>query len=874
MLFAPVAPILSRLRLRGKFALIAGMLAIPIVVLMAQIVLKNNADLAYTRGELDGTVVARKVDDLTQQIGRRRLEAARALGGSDEAARARDRLSETILGQLPAIDAATGVLGDKEVTAAWQRVRAKVQALAASRGAATLADTLEAHGEVTAQVHAVSNVVVEKSGLLLDPEAPSYVAMDLLTDRLPVLADALTLIGASLGTMTDPAAWTDRNKSNAAIALRLAEDARMRMEQRMESLQRTGIEIPAQWKDLDPRIEAFLVEARAMLDAGGPPEAARQVIARVNDLDQRHEALDGSLETMLRGLLDARIERINHTQRVIVAATIAGILLALYLYFATTASIQRSASTLSQGAARVAAGSLGVPVSVEGSDEFAQMSRDLERVRATVGALLEQMRTMSEAHELGDIDAAIDPAQFDGDYARMAQGVNEMVQAHVRVKRLAMGVFKSFGEGDFDASIERLPGKKAFINDTIEQVRSNLKSVIADMTELSRAAVDGRLEHRADAARHHGGFRQIVEGVNATLDAIVGPLNEVKAVLVAMERGDVTSRIDGDYRGAFAELKDTLNGSMDKLSETIAEVVSAARELTSASGQVSATSQSLSQAAAEQAASVEQTSASLHEMSASVKQNADNANVTDGMATTASNEAQEGGEAVRSTVEAMKDIAKRISIIDDIAYQTNLLALNAAIEAARAGEHGRGFAVVAAEVRKLAERSQVAAQEIGQLAGSSVGLAERAGELLTRMLPSIRKTSELVQEIAAASGEQSDNVHQINTTMEHLNRTTQQNASASEELSATAEELSAQASQLQQTMSYFKVDDGHQSRARRSGGGDAGGVVRHAVAPGGARAVAARAPQSAPRAVASVQRPANGAEAVAEVDESSFGHFG
>ena len=193
-------------------------------------------------------------------------------------------------------------------------------------------------------------------------------------------------------------------------------------------------------------------------------------------------------------------------------------------------------------------------------------------------------------------------------------------------------------------------------------------------------------------------------------------------------------------------------------------------------------------------------------MTASINQNTENAKVTDTMATKAAREAEQGGEAVTKTVEAMKQIAGKIGIIDDIAYQTNLLALNAAIEAARAGEHGKGFAVVAAEVRKLAERSQVAAQEIGELASNSVGMAERAGKLLDEMLPSIRKTSDLVQEIAAASQEQSAGVGQINGAMGQLSKATQQNASASEQLAATAEEMGGQAGQLTDLMSFFKIE--------------------------------------------------------------------
>jgi methyl-accepting chemotaxis protein len=276
---------------------------------------------------------------------------------------------------------------------------------------------------------------------------------------------------------------------------------------------------------------------------------------------------------------------------------------------------------------------------------------------------------------------------------------------------------------------------------------------------------------------------------------------------------DIVSQVADGNLDIDIQVKDGDNSSLlygmktmvAKLSQVVTEVSSGAAQLASASEQVNMTAQSLSQAASEQAAGVEETSASVEQMTASIAQNTENAKITDAMSGKASAEAVEGGEAVRSTVAAMRQIAKKIVIIDDIAYQTNLLALNAAIEAARAGEHGKGFAVVAAEVRKLAERSQVAAQDISEVAANSVELAERAGQLLDQMVPNIKKTSDLVQEITAASEEQSSGVGQINAAIGQLSQTTQQNAAGSEELASTAEEMSSQAEELQQTMSFFKL---------------------------------------------------------------------
>ncbi|HSX51535.1 MAG TPA: methyl-accepting chemotaxis protein [Cellvibrio sp.] len=281
---------------------------------------------------------------------------------------------------------------------------------------------------------------------------------------------------------------------------------------------------------------------------------------------------------------------------------------------------------------------------------------------------------------------------------------------------------------------------------------------------------------------------------------------------------DVVSQVADGHLNIDIQLKPGDNHSLlasvanmsKQLADIIGDVRSSADALSSASEEVNATAQSLAKGASVQAASVEETSASI-------SQNSENAKITDGMAQKAALDAATGGEAVMTTVEAMQKIAERISVIDDIAYQTNLLALNAAIEVGRAGEHGRGFAVVASEVRKLAERSQVAAQEIGTLALDTVKRAENAGTLLKDMVPAIRKTADLVQEIAAASSEQNAGVAQINGAIGQVSQTLQQNAAASEELSSTSEEMSAQAIRLQESMTYFKLGNDRATTSINSG---------------------------------------------------------
>jgi len=323
-------------------------------------------------------------------------------------------------------------------------------------------------------------------------------------------------------------------------------------------------------------------------------------------------------------------------------------------------------------------------------------------------------------------------------------------------------------------------------------------------------------------------------------------LNATARIAEAIASGDLT--VEAKRRSDRDTLGVALEKMLDRLQAVVSEATAAAQNVAAGSQELSANAEQLSQGATEQASSTEEASSSMEEMASNVKQNSDNAGQTEKIARQSAQDAEASGQAVMRAVQAMETIAEKITIVQEIARQTDLLALNAAVEAARAGEHGRGFAVVASEVRKLAERSQAAAGEISALSGDTVKSAQEAGAMLTRLVPDIKRTADLVVEISAACREQDVGASQINQAIQQLDQVTQQNASASEEVSATSEELTAQAEQLQRTIAYFRIDG---AAARKA---VADGAVDHAVSQLKDTAATMRGKQPARRvAVAHIQ---------------------
>jgi len=470
--------------------------------------------------------------------------------------------------------------------------------------------------------------------------------------------------------------------------------------------------------------------------------------------------------------------------------------------------------------ARISQGEIPSRIQEQYNGDFAALKNNMNTLIDTLNAFIAAQEEMARQHDAGMISYRIPAKQFSGAYATMVQGVNELVAAHIGVKMRVVEVISQYALGNFTVDMDRLPGEKAKITQSIDTVKANLQAINREILRLSDAAVRGNLSERGHASQFQYTFRDMVEGINKTLDAVIMPVNEAQQVLQSMAAGDLTKTMQGNYEGDHARLKRSLNATIESINTTLSQVIITAEQVLQGSRQVSSASQSLSQGATEQAASLEEISSSMQQITSQTKLNAENANQANQLAQTARGAAERGNSDMQELIAAMadinessKNISRIIKVIDEIAFQTNLLALNAAVEAARAGRHGKGFAVVAEEVRNLAAHSAKAAKETEEMIAGAVKKAEHGAATAGRTETGLKeivtvssKVTDIVAEIAAASNEQAQGIGQINMGLSQIDTVTQQNTANAEESAAAAEELSSQSRQLDEMLSRFRLN--------------------------------------------------------------------
>ncbi|KIS38981.1 methyl-accepting chemotaxis protein [Stenotrophomonas maltophilia] len=473
-------------------------------------------------------------------------------------------------------------------------------------------------------------------------------------------------------------------------------------------------------------------------------------------------------------------------------------------------------------AERLSKGQLDQEFRLGGRDELTQLGEAMASVRQSVQAAIGAQLQMAEQHEAGAIRYRMDASAFPGDFGRMVQATNSLVESHVQVELLMAEVMQRYAIGDLSRDLPDYPGEKGTLTRTLAAVKQSLMAINAQIDALARAARAGDFSMRGDAAAFQFQFKAMVEHLNGMMASSQVSIADVSDVLRAISHGDLTARMDGEYDGVFARMRDDANTTTAQLTGIVRGIQVAADSINNAAQELAAGNNDLSRRTEQQAANLEEAAASMEELTSTVRQNAE-------LARQADSEAHAAGAAVRETEQAMAQMASvmgeidqssaRISeistVIDGIAFQTNILALNAAVEAARAGEQGRGFAVVASEVRTLAQRAGVAAKEIKELiedaaakVKSGLAVTVESEAAIARVAQASSRTTQLMSDIAAASKEQAAGIEQVNQVVVQMDQVTQQNAALVEEATAASRALEEQAHALTTSVAVFKVEQG------------------------------------------------------------------